>query len=330
MLKRYLFALFLIGIFTLATTYVRADVSKTATANFSHNIPAGKLIRVRMKQLPRLSKIKIVATTNGKITIALIKANSDYQNTSKDPIFTSVLERQSSFSVTNESFGDHLIILDNRDSEQERAVKLTVNVSKSDSIIAANKILGGFEKILHQVYIFSPVNIDAGSCENPNVYSTPDGILLCERYIETIYQELGDKQKTKDVILFAIFHEIGHTLLQQWDHPFYDSEEYADQFAIASLIMLQQTPKLQATIDLFSSRSTTREESLKSMKDDKHPLSGDRAKMISQWIEDPDFIIKWQRILLPHMQTAFLEKVYSKEPAWMDKQLVKQELTLRP
>lgn len=47
------------------------------------------------------------------------------------------------------------------------------------------------------------------------------------------------------------------------------------------------------------------------------------------WTQDPNLPLKWQPVLVPHMQTELLKKLKSQPTSWTDLSLVKKELALR-
>jgi hypothetical protein len=60
-----------------------------------------------------------------------------------------------------------------------------------------------------------------------------------------------------------------------------------------------------------------------------HPLFREQAAAIANWTKDTQRLKRWQKILVPRMQTSLLERIQKNPPAWADKQLVKRELAQR-
>jgi hypothetical protein len=46
-------------------------------------------------------------------------------------------------------------------------------------------------------------------------------------------------------------------------------------------------------------------------------------------LNDPQLVRKWQPMLVPHMQTAILEKLQQRPTTWTDSELVEKELAAR-
>jgi hypothetical protein len=67
----------------------------------------------------------------------------------------------------------------------------------------------------------------------------------------------------------------------------------------------------------------------KVFRDDRHPLSVQRARNILRWLQDPQLVHRWQKIFVPHMQTAMLKQLERQPTAWTDSALIAQELATR-
>jgi len=77
------------------------------------------------------------------------------------------------------------------------------------------------------------------------------------------------------------------TLLWPLSHPFTDPPG--------------RKPSLSATC---RRRKNSRK---KGDRDDRHPLSVQRARNILGWLDDPDLLKRWQKIFVPHRQTDLLQ-----------------------
>ncbi len=133
----------------------------------------------------------------------------------------------------------------------------------------------------------------------------------------------------ENALLFTLFHEIGHVLLKQWAYPTYASEETADEFATVLIVMLDQKERLRAQAEFFHADASILELISKALSNDRHPLSGQRARNILRGSEDPGLVRRWQPIFVPHMQTPVLERLRQAPTRWADLALVEQELAAR-
>lgn len=318
-----------LALILLLLAVLHPGISLAVEASFSRDVEPGIWTGVRLKNLPKAAILEVVIDTDGDIKVALTDSSITNKEKRNKPLFTGLVSKRMAFTVKTEQAGDHYIILDNRGGDTKRSVDLAVRARRSDDIANANEILSQLETTLHKIFIFKPIEITVRQCEKPNLYSVNGGIILCSEYVARIQKEIPDKQKIRDILVFALFHEIGHTLLEQWDYPFYDSEDVSDQFAVATLVMLEQKDRIRPVIELFSSRSPALEAIAKVEHNSGHPLSTERASDINRWLKDPEFIKKWQSVFMPHMQTTFLEHLLKNGNGWSDQQLVKDELGKR-
>ena len=312
----------LIGMVLLSCSVYAKEVQ------IERNIPANQWSAARLSNLPAGAKLAIRISTDKPIKIALTDQTFEDANVRREPIFLASIDGELIFPIEVPEAGDYYLILDNREGKNAVSALLEVEAIRTGN--SADEILDNFEAALHKIFIFEPIDIQARNCNIPNAYSTRDGnIILCIEYVEKLQQEIGDSANTRDVLVFALFHEVGHTLLRQWNTPFYEDEEVADQFAVATLLMLNQQSRIEAVVDLFSSRSRLTESLARALNESRYPLSGDRANNISRWIGDPDFLNRWQTVLIPHMQTPYMKKLLTEDVAWIDAEAMQNELDER-
>jgi hypothetical protein len=68
---------------------------------------------------------------------------------------------------------------------------------------------------------------------------------------------------------------------------------------------------------------------MKLFQGERHPLSMERARSVLRWVKDPQLARRWQKVLVPHMQTALLERLLRQPTVWTDLPLVEKELKAR-
>jgi len=141
---------------------------------------------------------------------------------------------------------------------------------------------------------------------------------------------LGDRAKAADALVFALFHELAHVLLAQWKYPFFDNEDVADEFATALMVMVGQRDRVRAAAESFAATASVAEAMRKMFRDDRHPLSSQRARNIMRWLNDPALVRKWQPIFVPNMQSDVLRALLRQPRDWVDRQLIEKELASRP
>jgi hypothetical protein len=296
------------------------------------DVAAGNWKAVRLKSLPKNAIIALEVKCDDEITVTVIDSGDylKFPNTHR-PIFVGRVQRKLSFSLTVPESGHYYVVLDNRSGLKQQAVKVTVAAArgKMDRLNAANMILRQFERQLHRVFIFEPFPIGVEHCGTFNAFDNRAGIILCAGYVRQLYDGIGDTQQAKEALGFSIFHELSRVLLIQWYHPRSGIKSTADEFATVLMIMLNQKKTLSANAENFAKNPSLSIELMQVLKDDRHPLTSQRAQKILAWLKDPRLVRKWQKFLVPHMQSILLEKLQKNPTTWTDLPLVEKELSQR-
>jgi hypothetical protein len=296
------------------------------------DVAPGKWKAMRLRSLPKDAVVALEVKTDGTIT-AVLTDSTDYQRfpNARRPLFMGLVEKKLSFSVSIPESGHYYFVLDNRSGKKNRSVTVTAAAAhgKMNRINAANTILRLFERKLHQIFIFNPFPIGVEQCDSSRAFSDRTGIFLCAGYVTQLYDSIGDEQKAKYAMSFSIFHEVGRILLGQWNHPLAAQKTTADEFATVLMVMGQQTEALAANAENFSQNRLVTKELTEFIKGDRHPLSEQRARKILVWLQDFELVRKWQKFLVPHMQTMLLEKLQQHPTEWTDLGIVEQELASR-
>ena len=317
-----------------------------AEAALTIEVPAGQSKVARLRSLPKDATVQIGVTAGQPITIALV-AQTDLtrDGSAAQAVFKGKVERTLAFAVRVPKSDHYLVVLDNHSGAQAAPLTLTLKASGaqpppsvSSPAAPANpaeakaKVEAFLEKLgmeLRRVFLFEPLAFQVRRCGTATALATSGGIVMCTEYARELQAKLGDKQRVNDALLFTIFHELGHILLQQWKSPVYQNEEVADEFATVLLLMLNQKARVQAIIDYFAANPSVGEAIAKTQKDDRHPLSVQRARNIQRWLNDSELVRRWQPMLVPHLNTAILEEISAMPPAWADLALTSKELETR-
>ena len=240
--------------------------------------------------------------------------------------------------------GVYYLVMDNSEGDTERKFSLEVTGRSGPPPTAAgaetgeapddgNKTLldeqmAKFEQNLRRYFVFDELRFRFARCGTANAYSSDDTVIICVE-MAPLLKELGDKSKAIDVFVFALMHELGHVLLQQWGYPFHGNEELADEFATALLVLFNQGERARASAELFSKQPAQEEIEIKRERFDRHPLSVQRARNILNWLEDPELLRRWQKVFVPHMRTNVLHAMTLSDKPWIDLPLVERELAAR-
>ncbi len=301
-------------------------------ATLNLDIPPGKWKSVRLKNLPKETNIAVQVVSNGEIIVALVDSKN-YQRFSETsrPLFAGRVEKQLSFSLSIPEKGDYFVVLDNRAGQESRAAKVTVRAAQAaaEQKKSAEKILTDFERQLLRIFVFNPFPIGTRKCGSPKPFVGDSGIILCEEYVHHLSDTIKEKGRTQDALSFSIFHEVARVLLSQWSHPSVGTEEGTDEFATVLMILLNQKNRVISTAEYFIKNPSVSEILLKLFGDGGHPLSASRAQKILGLAKDPQLARKWQKDLVPHMQTTLLKKLQQRPTSWTDLPLVEKELAER-
>lgn len=332
-LKKYLFVLLLLLLIQ------PASLARCEERDFelTVQVPPATWKTARLKRLVEGATLSVTVRGRGAVDISILDLN-DYQSypEATRPLFKGRSYDNLSFSVTIPESGNYYLVLDNK--EQKNSVDLQLQIHAETSANSAREIdttsqlennLGKISTELNKLFVFDPFPINLQGCGKEGAFSGKGGVILCTEFVEKIQKSLQDKQKATDVLLFTIFHEIGHVLLYQWDYPFYDNEELADEFATALLLMLRQQDRLTAVTEFFISNPSAQELMAKAFQSDRHPLSIQRARNIIDWMKDRSRIGRWQMFLIPHMQTETLNTLRQDARSERFQQAIDRELVLR-
>jgi hypothetical protein len=296
------------------------------------DVPSGEFKAVRLKNLPRGSFVAIEVKTDGEIEVVLTNT-ADYKRflDARRPLFRGRVDETLSFSVSIPESDNYFLIFYNRSGKRPRAVTATVMASRDnpDDINAADTLLSKFERQLHGLFIFESFPMGVAQCRKSRTFDDGMGITLCAEYVQILYKGLGHKQKAQDALSFSIFHEVSRILLTQWNNPGAPQIATADELAAVLMIMLNQKERLSGAIENFAQNPLISKKLQQVLKDDRHPLTVQRAEKMDAWLRDPRMILKWQKFLVPHMQMALLKRLQAYPTEWTDRPAVEKELAVR-
>jgi len=314
---------------------ITPSYAKEKAASVSSEVAAGKWSGARFRNLPKGASLAMEVTVDGDVTVMLLNEESYRRLPVIDrPLFQGKTGDRMSFSILVPQTGHYYAVIDNRTGDAVRKFTIDIKaaaagVKTSPPSSGVNAQLGTITDTLRQAFVFDALVIRAAKCGKPNAFSGPNGVIICSEYAHELVDTLGDKRKAADALIFILLHEVGHVLLRQWDYPFYNNEEVVDEFATVLMVMFLGERRARSQAEYFASRDSAREVRKKLTTDDRHPLSLQRARNILNWVDDPKLVYNWQPVLVPHMQTAFLERLKDKSPGWTSRELVERELALR-
>jgi hypothetical protein len=313
--------LYLICIILLPATAFGEEPMRSAQLNMS--VPTLTWKGIRLKNLPSGAIVAVEVSADNPLKVFLL-SQSEYNKypLAASPVFQGDIQDKLTFSITIPATGHYYLVLDNSKGSKSANTNVKISAGRGAADFVSTDAdedmeldgtptgikLSQINDELKKIFIFDPFPVIVNKCGKPDAYTSKNSITLCQEYIAKLQNSLDDREKTTQVLLFVVFHEIGHILLYQWGYPFYDNEGIADEFATVLLIMVGKREQLKTTAKYFASNTAVSELLGKAFIDDRHPLSIQRARNIINWVNDRQRIERWQTIFIPHLQTRVLER----------------------
>lgn len=191
-------------------------------------------------------------------------------------------------------------------------------------ITQAELKLGQLYTALKTAFVFPDFSISIRHCGMENAFSNPN-VTMCEELLESLAA-----QNLSDSVNFVLFHELGHTLLRQWGLPSWENEDVADEFATVFMIMAHKQGAAIQAAQWWASQGSRQEALSKLYIDDRHTVSPQRARNILHWLSNQDDLVRrWQRVLIPNMQTNALRRLQADSRSGFDEKAIGAELRAR-
>jgi hypothetical protein len=222
----------------------------------------------------------------------------------------------------------YTLIIDNiRARTNSRTVALYVygisSQETSDSKQNAQELQQVYDA-LKQVFIFKDFQISFRHCGFENAFSDPN-ITICLELIEKLVEK-----DLLPALSYVIYHELGHTLLRDWDLPLWDNEDVQDEFAVVVCLLAEDKDGAVAAARFWSDSISRNEALAKLYIDDRHTISPQRARNITRWLDNSDELLRrWQKMLIPNIQTDALKALDKESDPWINHELIKSELKRR-
>ncbi len=328
-------------VFILLLTAPAAGEAKSV--NLTMDLPAQVWKAVRLKNLPKMSALRVSIAGDGEVTVFLLdRENYDSFPDVKRPLFEGEIGGRLSFAVKIPVSGNYFLILRNFSLVNEARMDIKIQAANGSAAylpqdgaddnkkqaltqVALSRITIELKKIL----IFKSFLIKAEACGKESAFSSENSVVLCVEFAQKVYSVLEDKEKTSYVLFFSVLHEAAHIVLKQWGFPFYDNEDIADEFATMLFIMTNQRKRLTDVMEYFLSNPASTELLIKAVKGDRHQLSIQRARNIQEWAKDTKRFARWVNLLIPHMQTPVLKKLLDTKTSLIDTNMIEKELAVR-
>lgn len=313
-------------------------VAREQSASVRTEVAAGDTYTARLGSLPKSASLSVRVESDAPVGVFLLDER-DYRNFPDldAPLFEGQAAGEHRFSLRAPASADYYLVIDNRDGDSARSFELAVTASvdtgASDDLEArlerVHAELDRFEQNLRRVFVFDSLEFRIERCGTANTFADDDTVYICAEIARKLITGTDDREQARDILVFAVLHEFGHVVLRQWDYPFHDNEEVADEFATVLLVMLGKGERARSLVEYFAGLSPEEELAHKRDRDDRHPLSVQRARNIERWLDDPGLVRRWQKILVPHLQTEVLETLARSPKSWTKPALIERELARR-
>lgn len=296
------------------------------------DVPPGQWKAAKLSDLAKGAVLALQVESNGAILVAVLDSKSYRGKPDMErPLFAGQVEKRISFTVSVQEPGDHYVVLDNRRGKEKREVRVTVQAAKGDAAKgqSTGNTLQDFERRLRRLFVFDSFPIAAKKCGSPGAFLESPGILLCTEYLQQLGQVLKDREQTSDFLTFSLFHEVARIFLARWKEPAAATVGASDELAAVLMVMLGQKERASRVSRFVIENPSSLQPLMEALGDERHPLSAERAARILKWTGDMETVRKWQKTLVPHMQTALLKRLKQKPTSWADISLVEKELAKR-
>lgn len=114
-----------------AAALAGAPPAAAATAQVTIDVPAGKIKSVRLRHLPRGTKVGIAITANGRLGVALV-SGKQLKGGKPKALFRAAFSRRISFKVAIPASDDYYLVLDNRRGTATVTVTATVKAVRGN------------------------------------------------------------------------------------------------------------------------------------------------------------------------------------------------------
>ncbi len=220
------------------------------------------------------------------------------------------------------------LVLDNRQAlllpRNVRLYAYGVMPGPTGDSIQRQKAIGNLYEALRQLLSFPDFRIFVRHCGLENAFSDPD-ITICIELTESLGERGLPAAGT-----FVFFHELAHSLLRLWEYPLWDNEDVADELATVFMILFKLQQGALEAAQWWASHTSEQQAVAQLWVDDRHALSPQRARNIIRWLnQEEDLLRRWQKILVPNMQTRALVALDREGFRWIDHQLIRGELARR-
>lgn len=319
---------------SISALFPAVVLAETRSAGFTVDLPSGIEKSVRLKKLPRGTNLSIRILCDREVWTSFMDLRN-YALRKSDacrPLFTGQVKKRLNFAITIPKTGDYFIVFKSAATESSQTVEVKIDATQSralaDQLDRANAILSRFENGLHKLFVFDEFEFAIERCNQQTDFSDSTGVVVCIEYLESLQQSFTDREMAQNALAISLFLKIGRELADSWGLAPPQSQK-EPQLSLVLMIMLNLSDKIQSFCEAIVADPSPVRRLARKLGTHRTPFSKKQAQRYLDWMGDPEFARKWQKTLVPHMQTRFLKRLSHRPRSWTDLDAVKAELGRR-
>jgi len=278
---------------------------------------------IRLSNVNRGATLEVKLTLDGQATVVLVSESQlkNYPRVAR-PLFRTETRNRAVFSFVAPRDDNYYLIVDNRKGAAKRKYSLTIKArldlpgepSQDRQRLTSKDPLELLNRVIQTAFVVDPIKFKMTTCDSADTITRGATIYLCQEYLKRLKGQFSDNRKVNEIVLFALMREAGHVLLIRWQYPLINNRYVKDEFAATLLLMFGR----REAVEVQAKYSALLE-----------PERKQRSDTLRQWLDDPFFVKKWQPLLVPKMQTSYLQLLKEEGPTWASRKLIDRELTRR-
>jgi hypothetical protein len=204
---------------------------------------------IQLSNVNRGATLTVKLNLDGQATIVLVNKSQlkKYPRVTR-PLFRTETRNRANFSIVAPKSDDYYLIVDNRKGSTKRKFSLSItaklDLSKKRSYdkerLTGNDPLKLLNQVIQTAFAVEPIKFKLADCKSANTITRKDTIYLCREYLKNLKEQLEDKRKVNQIVLYELMKEAGYILLKRWEYPLINNHNAKDEFATALLLMFGQ------------------------------------------------------------------------------------------
>lgn len=293
----------------------------TKSVEVTTQVAAGTWKTVRLRSLPADAGLRVEATSEESVTIVLTDHAGfiSYPQINEPLLFKGQVVKNLSFTARIPHSDNYYILVDNRNGNKEQSVQLHIEASSSFSDIGEpppqsipitdiESRLRSFIAQLQKLFVFNAFRFAVQDCQATPPPPSSSHFIVCTDRIKEL-ENLTSDSESADILLFTLLHETAHRLLDQWQYPFADNKEIADEFAVTLMVVLQQERRLENVVQYLQQHKDNARLISGLFADDRHRFVLSSPENLLALRDNREKKQRWLKFLFPHIQPDVMTKI---------------------